>query len=225
MANLCINVFDNVPKVNNDCSCEHTISNVTNSLCGNSESNQSSNREPVYSENSGYTEPSIYDGTTNWLEYKLHFEAVAKLNNWSEDIKVLKLIICMNGAALSTLAGIEIDNTPTYHNLKTDQPLQELADEITRLVRMAYPSATLDTRDYLTYMAFRKALNDHDLEFAIVQSNVETNDGTLYCAREKQFRQQPKLETAAGIDAKVNQICYYCNEKGHFIRDCPKRTK
>ncbi|CAC5407230.1 unnamed protein product [Mytilus coruscus] len=107
----------NVPKVNNDCSCEHTISNVTNDLCGHSESNQLSYREPVYTKTIGYTKPSIYDGTTNWLEYKLHFEAVAKLNNWSEDIKVLKLITCMNDAALSTLADIEIDNIPTYSNL------------------------------------------------------------------------------------------------------------
>ncbi|CAC5360879.1 unnamed protein product [Mytilus coruscus] len=205
-----MNVLDNIPKVNNDCSCEHTIANVTNSLCGSSESNQSSNQKPVYSENIGYTKPSIYDGTANWLEYKLHFEAVAKLNNWSEDIKVLKLITCMNGAALSTLyiADTEIDNTPTYHNLvkiftkrfppknltdvymsqidayirKPGQPLQELADEIKRLVRMAYPSAFLDTRDYLTYKALRKALNDHDLEFAVVQNNIETIDGALYCA-------------------------------------------
>ncbi|CAC5407231.1 unnamed protein product [Mytilus coruscus] len=117
VANLCINVLGNVPKVNNDCSCEHTISNVTNDLCGHSESNQLSYREPVYTKTIGYTKPSIYDGTTNWLEYKLHFEAVAKINNWSEDIKVLKLITCMNDAALSTLADIEIDNIPTYSNL------------------------------------------------------------------------------------------------------------
>ncbi|CAC5394867.1 unnamed protein product [Mytilus coruscus] len=258
VANLCMNVLEYIPKVNNDCSCELTISNETNSLCGRSKSNQLSNREPVFTETFGYTKPSIYDGTTNWLEYKLHFESVAKLNSWSEDIKVLKLITCINGAALSILADIEIDNIPTYSNLvkiltkrfapenltdvymsqidacirKPGQPLQELADDIKRLIRMAYPSATLDTRDYLTYMAFRKALNDHDLELAILQSNVETIDGALYCAlkcetfraREKRFRQQPKFETAACINAKANQKCYFCNEKGHTIRGCPKRT-
>ena len=50
--------------------------------------------------NVGYTKPFTYDGKTDWADYKVHFETVSKLNQWSDEVKVLKLVSSMQGAAL-----------------------------------------------------------------------------------------------------------------------------
>ena len=51
----------------------------------------------------GFTKPGYFDGKSSWTDYQIHFETVAKLNRWPNDIKALKLIACMRDAALATL--------------------------------------------------------------------------------------------------------------------------
>jgi hypothetical protein len=46
---------------------------------------------------SGYN----YDGKSSWTDYQVHFETVSKLNQWTDEIKALKLISCMQDSALS----------------------------------------------------------------------------------------------------------------------------
>lgn len=53
--------------------------------------------------NIGFTKPNNYDGKSSWTDYKVHFETVSKLNQWTDEIKTLKLISCMQDSALSTL--------------------------------------------------------------------------------------------------------------------------
>ncbi|CAC5425554.1 unnamed protein product [Mytilus coruscus] len=36
--------------------------------------------------NVGYTKPNSFDGKSNWSDYKVHFEIVAQLNEWSNEI-------------------------------------------------------------------------------------------------------------------------------------------
>jgi hypothetical protein len=50
--------------------------------------------------NVGYIKPFTYDGKTDWANYKVHFETVSKLNQWADEVKVLKLVSSMQGAAL-----------------------------------------------------------------------------------------------------------------------------
>ncbi|MCG8046215.1 MAG: hypothetical protein JAY66_11110, partial [Candidatus Thiodiazotropha taylori] len=57
---------------------------------------------------------------------------------------------------------------------KKDEPLTELAQDITRLTRMAYPSAVQDLRDTLAKDCFVEALNDAELEMFVCQKEPET---------------------------------------------------
>jgi hypothetical protein len=58
---------------------------------------------------------------------------------------------------------------------KKGESLPELAQDVKRLIRLAHLSATY-------YRAFWNALNDHDLEWAIVQSTTESIDEALHLA-------------------------------------------
>ncbi|VDI54945.1 Hypothetical predicted protein, partial [Mytilus galloprovincialis] len=89
--------------------------------------------------------------------------AVAKLNNWSEDIKVLKLI--------------------TFKLLTKRFAPENLSDELADNIKRA----------------FRKALNDHDLELAIVQrlerKSLDSNQNLKRLYHELIFS-IPEIETA-----------------------------
>ena len=43
--------------------------------------------------------PSIYDGTTSWLDYKAHFQTCAEINNWSYVDKGRYLAVSLRGQA------------------------------------------------------------------------------------------------------------------------------
>ena len=51
------------------------------------------NNKNVGHSNVGYTKPFTYDGKTDWADYKVDFETVSKLNQWSDEVKVLKLVV------------------------------------------------------------------------------------------------------------------------------------
>lgn len=218
----------------------------------------------------GYTKPNTYDGNTNWSDYKIHFETVAKLNGWSNEIKALQLIACMQGQALATLGDIDTNCPPRYENLieiltkrfapqnqtelyrtqldcrkrKKGENLPELAQDIKRQVRLAYPTAPQDVRDNIAYKCFRDALNDFDLEWAICQGSHESIDEALNFAlkyeafklshRPPMLRQisdgtllapenSSKVEHKSNPSVKTQGPCYYCGNVGHFKRDCRKR--
>ena len=214
-----------------------------------------------------HTKPQTYDGSSSWTDYKVHFETVSKLNQWSEDVKSLKLIACMSGTALAVLGDIDTNKPPNYQELldiltkrfapsnqtemyraqiesrirKKNETLPELAQDMKRLTRLAYPTATHEIRDILAYKAFRDALNDHDLEWAICQANVETIDAALhaalkyeafYASKKKPALRHQKVDNTETPNyhkprenKPTSKTCHYCNKPGHFARDCFKRQR
>ena len=64
------------------------------------------------------------------------------------------------------------------------ETLSELAQDVNRLVRLAYPSATVDVREQLSKDYFIDALNDHELEWAVLRGKPESVDNALKLALE-----------------------------------------
>lgn len=75
------------------------------------------NNKNVGHNNVRYTKPFTNDGKTEWAGYKVHFENVSKLNQWSDEVKVLKLVSSMQGAALTTVGNINTESPTTYSEL------------------------------------------------------------------------------------------------------------
>ena len=71
--------------------------------------------------------------------------------------------------------------TRLRHNNET---LPELVQDINRLVRLAYPSATIDVREQLAKDYFIDALNDHDLEWTVLRRKPESVENALKLALE-----------------------------------------
>lgn len=60
----------------------------------------------------------------------------------------------------------------------------KLAKDIRKLIRLAYPSAIADVREQLSKDCFIDALNDHDLEWAILQGKPRSVKDALKLALE-----------------------------------------
>ena len=63
--------------------------------------------------------PEDYDGTTDWLEYKLYFNQLAELYSWDEERKAMVLGIYLKGEASMVLAILNLAQRRSYLALTT----------------------------------------------------------------------------------------------------------
>lgn len=140
-----------------------------------------------------------FDGKTSWKDYLVQFELAAHANRWDRHTRAVRLACSLRGSAQALLSDLTPEVRYDYDRLvttlterfepenqceiykaqmkqrvrKRDEQLPELAQDIKRLTRMAYPTAVLDLRDTLSKDCFIEALNDVDLELFICQKEPE----------------------------------------------------
>ncbi|CAG2195694.1 unnamed protein product [Mytilus edulis] len=128
--------------------------------------------------------PVLYDGETNWEDYLVQFELIAAINKWSDLEKALELATSLRGTAQSILTNLKPEMRTNFVQLtaalasrfqpenqaemyrsqmkskirgRTEQ-IPVLGQDIKRLVRLAYPSAPMEVRDYLARDCFIDSL-------------------------------------------------------------------
>lgn len=160
--------------------------------------------------NIGNKKPATYDGKTSLQDYLVQFEMISDMNGWNNTTKAMELVISLRGTAQTILSDIRPELRKDYDHLVkalTDrfepsnqselyrcqiksrlrnktETLSELGQEIKRLVRMAYPQATIEVREQLAKDSFIDALNDSDLQWPVRQGRPETVDDAVQLALE-----------------------------------------
>ena len=155
-----------------------------------------------------YIKVAMYDGKSSWKDYFVQFELAAQANKWDKNMRAIRLACSLRGSAQALLSDLTPEIRQGYDRLvtilmerfepqnqceiykaqmkqrirKRDEGLPELAQDIKRLTRMAYPSAFLDLRDTLSKDCFIEALNDADMELFICQKEPETLDDAVRMA-------------------------------------------
>jgi hypothetical protein len=151
--------------------------------------------------------PPPFDGRTPWDAYKLQFEMLADVNLWSDAERATYLAISLRGSALTVLTNISPDHRGEYATLvaalskrfgsahqadlnraklrgrtrRRDENLPELAEDVERLTRLAYPEASTEMIEVLSKDQFIDALIDEDLRLRLRQNKP----GTLNLALEQ----------------------------------------
>ena len=131
-----------------------------------------------------HIKPEDYDGTTDWSEYHMYFEQLAELYGWDDERKAMILGISLKGEARRVLAGMEIARRHSYmavtsalsqsfapkelvhlhqaelkaRKKRGDESMADLGRDIAKLVRLAYPTADVNTREVIGINAFLEAL-------------------------------------------------------------------
>jgi len=146
-----------------------------------------------------------FDGRTDVETFLAKFRAASKYNRWSRDDQLAHLTAALTGNASMLL--YEIDNLPLeevvtklrtrfgtqgqterfrtelkFRKRRPGETLQELAAEIERLARRAFPTASADIRDHLTRDAFVDALDPSDLSLRVRVQEPKTLQDALTSA-------------------------------------------
>lgn len=155
-----------------------------------------------------YIKVPVYDGKTSWKDYLVQFELAAQENRWNPHTRAIRLACSLRGSAQALLSDLTPEIRQNYDRLvttlterfepqnqceiyksqlkqrirKRDEGLPELAQDIKRLTRMAYPSAFIDLRDTLSKDSFIEALNDAEMELFICQKEPATIDDAVRLA-------------------------------------------
>ena len=151
---------------------------------------------------------AIYDGKTSWRDFLSQFEMAAHENGWDKKTRAVRLACNLRGSAQALLSDMSMEVKYDYDRLvaaltnrfepanqcelykaqikqrirKRDEPLTELAQNINRLTRMAYPSAVQGLRDTLAKDCFIESLNDVELELFVCQKEPDTLDDAVRVA-------------------------------------------
>ena len=154
--------------------------------------------------------PSTYDGSTPLTDYLTQFDIVSELNNWHPHTKAQYLAGMLRGDARGVLSDLdpssqrclpalvnalkrrfcsgdkeELNRTLLKNRVREKgESLPELAQNLRRLTKFAYPEAPSTIQDSLAKDQFLDAINDTDLRWRIFQSRPKTLDDTLEVAVE-----------------------------------------
>ena len=161
-----------------------------------------------YRSNEPSIKVAVYDGKSSWKDYLVQFELAAQENGWNQHTRAIRLACSLRGSAQALLSDLTPEIRQNYDRLvttlterfepqnqcelykaqlkqrirKRDEGLPELAQDIKRLTRMAYPSAFIDLRDTLSKDSFIEALNEAEMELFISQKEPATIDDAVRLA-------------------------------------------
>ena len=168
--------------------------------------------------------PGEFDGSTSWSAFIAQFRVIALSQKWSMADKLSMLVASLKGPALELFAHLpEMDQVdfcrlaealesrfgvanqePWFRSQlrrrkrEPGETLPHLAQDIERLVVMAYPSATVALRDSLSCDHFMDALSDPDLHIAVRQGRPVSLPQALASAVEIEA-----VRRAAGISSQL----------------------
>ena len=146
--------------------------------------------------------PPTFDGSGSWQDFLVQFEMIASVNKWDEGAKAYELATSLRGVAQGIVTDIEPLRRLDYNYLvsaltsrfepvnqvnmykvqmnslyrKSGQTLPEMAQEIRRITRLAYPTAPIEIRDQLAKDCFIRAINDPKIQLSIFQREPKTID-------------------------------------------------
>ena len=149
---------------------------------------------------------ATYDGSSDWNDYRSHFEACASINGWNEHDKGLYLAAALRGQAQGVLGDLPEDRKCHFEYLvrsleerfappnqtelyrvqlkerrqRASESLPELGQAIRRLVNKAYPRAPGEVRETLAMEHFIDALVNSEIRIKIKKSRPQ-NLNTAVC--------------------------------------------
>lgn len=173
---------------------------------GNQYSTSDSSTSPDGRRRSSYRhknwEVRRYNGKDDVEEYLVQFEITARYNHWTRDEMAMALLHALDGQARGVYNDLDDPASASYNQIKRalikrfgltsmaevheqalnrlkyvkGQNVRELAQQVTKLTRKAYPEINVKQRERFAIKSLLQALNDRDAIFYIKDKSPETID-------------------------------------------------
>jgi hypothetical protein len=236
-----------------------------------------------------HIKPEDYDGTTEWSEYYMYFEQMSELYGWDDGTKAMILGVCLKGEARLVLASMDVFKRHSYFAVvtaleqsfspqgkvhlyqaelkarrrKPEESMSNLGRDIAKLVRLAYPTADIATREVIGINSFLDALPGpaSEMKLHVIKGRPRTLqeavahatevDAVIEAESRRNQRKRGEVRVVTEADEKMQKLeqlckeleanlasaneekdrrerrrremeCFYCKEKGHMKRSCPK---
>ena len=180
--------------------------------CRSSSSVESKHQHASHHRNPGCLKPEKFDGTTCFETFLVQFDNCAQFNCWNDMEKLHYLRWSLTGPAARMLWGTEemtfrqlvarlrsrfgsFDMEEKYQaelqcrRRKPSETLRELAQDIRRLMMLAYPGDRSDMAERLAKEHFICAFDEPELELKVREKEPQTLDAALkYAQRFEVFR-------------------------------------
>ena len=189
---------------------------------------------------SSYKKPPTYDGTSSWQDYLVQFVLLGKGNQWTQEEKAMELATSLRGAAVAILSDLGVQDREDYNCLvsalaarfeptnqseifrsqvksrvrEKGESLPELAQDVKRLVRFAYPTAGVELRDQLALDCFIDSLGDAEMQWSVHQNGPKSVDHAVsvalkyeafHASRKKQGMPRP-VRTQSEVAEEQNEM-------------------
>ena len=144
--------------------------------------------------------PQLYDGLSDIDEYLTQFNIVAQINQWGSNIKALHLASCLTGNARSLLSELDLEHQQNFSFLvsalqcrfgtvnraevyraqlknrvrQKGESIPELAQNVRKLTRQAYPGANSNLIDTLALDHFIDSLLDSETRLRLRECSPKT---------------------------------------------------
>lgn len=179
-------------------------------------------KDLTFDHRTSHKKPANYDGTSSFLDYLVQFDITSTLHGWDNKVKAMELATSLRGAAQSILSDLKPEHKSDYDQLvkgltarfeptnqtelyraqikgrlrKKSETVQELAQDINRLVRRAYLQASSELRDQIANDCFIDSLNEHQLEWFVYQGKPKSvNEATQLALEFEGFQAGRKRST------------------------------
>ncbi|UYV73203.1 K02A2.6-like [Cordylochernes scorpioides] len=199
-----------------------------------------------------------FDGQSSWTSFKTQFDVVAQANGWNVRDKASFLAAALRGPAVDVLQMIPeqlrldfnslIDTLDSrygeehYQQLhvvkfknrlqEKKESLQDLANDIRRLARLAFPTCPSETQDFMAQQQFIDAIGDPETQKFARLSSATTLQETLVQAMKHEAAQQAsrgsyRLARQVKLDNPEREKgrCWTCGANDHLSRTCPRKVK
>ncbi|UYV77866.1 K02A2.6-like [Cordylochernes scorpioides] len=199
-----------------------------------------------------------FDGQSSWTSFKTQFDVVAQANGWNVRDKASFLAAALRGPAVDVLQMIPEQLRLDFNSLidalesrygeehyqqlhvvkfknrlqEKKESLQDLANDIRRLARLAFPTCPAETQDFMAQQQFIDAIGDPETQKFARLSSATTLQETLVQAMKHEAAQQAsrgsyRMARQVKLDnpGREKGRCWTCGANDHLSPTCPRKVK